>query len=151
LRMFGVGEALEEAVSGAKNGEARLGAVDERREALVMALAGLAEEHGMDGASGEQSFLDEAGALDADEATLRGQAAVKSHAELFEPAIVAAGEERRFARRLGTASGFAGCSHSVEVNKFRLEGANLSGAIRADSTSPFWLDKIFGAHAVKPS
>src|SRR6266852_2081701 len=94
LRMLGVGEALEEAVGGAQDGKSHFGAVDEGGESFMMALAGFAEEHGLNAASGTQCFFDEPDALDADEAAFRGKAAAESHAELLEPAIVAAAEER---------------------------------------------------------
>jgi hypothetical protein len=89
--MLGVGKALEEAVGGAKDGKSHFGPVDERGETFVMAFAGFAEEHGLNAAGGTQRFLDEADALDADEAVFRGQAAAQCHTELLEPAIIAAG------------------------------------------------------------
>ena len=91
--MLRVGKTFEEAVVGAQYGEAHLGAIDQGREAFVMPLAGLAEEHGLDGTAGAQRFFDEADAFDPDEAAFRGQAAAERHAKLLEPAIVAAGEE----------------------------------------------------------
>src|SRR5690242_8809720 len=72
LRMLGVGKALEETVSGAQSGKGYLGAVDKRREALVMTLAGFAEKHGLDGAAGTQSFFDKANAFDSHKTALRG-------------------------------------------------------------------------------
>jgi hypothetical protein len=49
--MLRVGEAFEEAVGGAKRGEGEFWTIDERRKALVMTLAGFAEEHRLDGAA----------------------------------------------------------------------------------------------------
>src|SRR6266851_2463228 len=94
LRVFGVGEAFEEAVRGAENGKSHFGPVDEGGETFVVAFAGFAEEHGLNAAAGTQRFFDEPHTLDADEAVFRGKAAAQSHAELLEPAIVAAGKER---------------------------------------------------------
>ncbi len=93
LGMFGVGDALEEAVGGAEDGEADVGAADERGEALAVAFAGFAEENGCDAAGGAESFFDEARAFDADGTVFRGKAAAESDAELLEPAVFAAGEE----------------------------------------------------------
>src|SRR6516225_8086787 len=44
LRVFCVGDAFEEAVGGVKDREGKFGAIDERSEFGVMALAGFAEE-----------------------------------------------------------------------------------------------------------
>jgi hypothetical protein len=52
LRMLGVGEAFEKAIGGAEQRESHFGPVDERSEALALALAGFAEEDGLDAASG---------------------------------------------------------------------------------------------------
>jgi len=111
LRMLGIGEAFEEAVGGAKDGKSHFGAVDEGREAFVMALAGFAEKYGLNAAPGAQRFFDEPHAFDADEAVFRGQAAAESHTELLEPSIVAAGEERGLAARASVTSRFAGRGH----------------------------------------
>jgi hypothetical protein len=81
-------------------------------------LAGFAEEHGVDGAAGTKGFLDQANAFDADEAAFGGQATAKGESKLFEPAIVATGEDRGIVGRLGVTSGFAGRGHNVEVSKF---------------------------------
>ena len=89
-----------------------------------MALTGFAEEDGLNGAAGPQSFFDQAGAFDADEAGFGGQAAAKRHAELFQPAVVAARKEPRNPGGFGAAGGFSGCSHHSEGNKFSLEEAN---------------------------
>src|SRR2546430_14026384 len=107
LRVFGVGKALEEAVRGAQDRKGHFGSVDDGGEALVMAFAGLAEEHALNAATGTQSFFDKSDALDAHEAAFRGQSATQSYSELLEPAIVAAGKERR--RTLG-AGVTRGCS-----------------------------------------
>ena len=58
-----------------------------------MAFAGFAEEDGFDLAAGFEGFLDQAEAFDADAAGVGLQAAAESDAKLFEPPIVAAGEE----------------------------------------------------------
>lgn len=125
MRMLGIGETFEEAVSGAESGEGEFGTIDQRSEAFVVALAGFAEEDCLDGAAGTKGFFDKAHALDADEFTFRGEAAAESQAELLEPAIVAASEEGGIVGRLGVASGFAGRGHSLEVSKFRAEGGNF--------------------------
>ena len=65
-------------------------------------------------------FGDEADDFDANEGGIGGQAAEECHAELFEPAIVAAGEEGGVAGRGGVAGGFAGTGHSVQGSKFRV-------------------------------
>jgi hypothetical protein len=111
LRVLRVGKAFEEAVGSAEDGESHFGPIDEGGEAFVMALAGFAEEHGLNAAAGTQGFFDKAGAFDADESAFCGQAAAKSHAELLEPTIVAAGEERGIARGASVASGFSGRGH----------------------------------------
>lgn len=59
----------------------------------MMAFAGFAEEDRFDGAAGAQGFFDQADTFDADGAGFRGQAAAERHAELFEPAILAAGKD----------------------------------------------------------
>src|SRR5260370_16604457 len=111
LRVFGVGEALEEAVRSAEDGKSHLGPVDEGGETFVMAFAGFAEEDGLNAATGTQSFFGEPDTFDANEAVFPGQAAAHSHAELLHPAIVAAGEERGLTRGAGVTSGFAGRNH----------------------------------------
>ena len=85
----------------------------------MVALAGFAEEHSLDGAARTQCFFDEAHAFDADEAVFGGEAAAESHAKLFEPAIVAADEERRLARGFRVAGGFARGRHNLEVSKLQ--------------------------------
>src|SRR6266851_6992875 len=111
LRMFRVGEAFKEAVGRAEHGKSHFGPVDEGRETLVMTFAGFAEEHGLNAATGAQRFFDEPDALNADETVFRRQAPAQSHAELLEPAIVAAGEERGAIRgRTVIARSFARCS-----------------------------------------
>ena len=111
LRMFGVGEAFEEAIRGAKDGKSHFGPIDKGGETLVMAFAGFAEEYSLNAAAGTKRFFDKPHTLDAYESAFRGQAAAQSHAELLEPAIVAAGEERRVIRGTSAAGGFAGRCH----------------------------------------
>jgi hypothetical protein len=108
LRVLGVGKTFKETVGGAQDGEAQLGAIDEGCETFVMPLAGLAEEHGLDGTAGAQRFFDEANAFDPDEAPFRGQSAAEGHAKLLEPAIVAAREERRLSSGTSVTHGSAG-------------------------------------------
>jgi hypothetical protein len=52
LGMLGVGEAFEKAIGGAEQRESHFGPVNERSEALALALAGFAEEDGLDATSG---------------------------------------------------------------------------------------------------
>ena len=111
LRMFGVSEAFEEAVGGAQHRKSHLRAVDEGGEPLVMAFARFAEEYCLNVATGTQRFFDEPNALDANEAAFRRQAAAQSHAELLEPAIVAAGEECGFTSRASVTSSLARRCH----------------------------------------
>src|SRR6266851_215511 len=111
LRVLRVGEAFKEAVRGVKDGKSHFGAVDEGGETLVMAFTGFAEEHGLNAAAGTQRFFDEAHAFNANEAAFRGQAAAQCHAELLEPVIVAAGEERGFHCGARITSGFSWRSH----------------------------------------
>src|SRR6267143_2295704 len=111
LRMFRIGKALEEPVRGAQDGKSHFGPLDDGGETFVMAIAGFAEEHGFDAATGAQSFFDEPDTLDAYESVLRGQAAAQSQAKLLEPAIVAAGEERRVVRRTSVARDLSRRSH----------------------------------------
>ena len=80
------------------------------RIGFVVPLAGLAEEHGLDGTAGAQRFFDEADALDPHEAAFRGQAAAERHAKLLEPAIIAAAEERRLPGGGNVTHGSAGPS-----------------------------------------
>src|SRR5260370_31351191 len=56
LWMLGVGEALKEAFGRVWDGRSHLRPVDEGRETFVMALAGFAEEHGLNAATGTQRF-----------------------------------------------------------------------------------------------
>src|SRR5260370_38386345 len=111
LRMLGVGEAFKEAVGRAEHGKSHFGPVDEGRETLVMAFAGFAEEHSLNAATGTQRFFDEPDALNADESVFRGQAAAQSHAELLEPAIVAAGKECHFVRGTNVARNLSRRTH----------------------------------------
>src|SRR5260370_30803400 len=108
--MFGVGKALKETVRGAEDWKGHFGPVDEGGETFVMAFAGFAEEDGLNAATGTQRFFDEAYAFDANEAVFRGQTAAESHAELLEPAVVAAGEERRVIRGTSVAGDLARAS-----------------------------------------
>jgi len=131
LRVFGVGEAFEEAVGGAEDGKSDFRPVDEGGETFVMALAGFAEEPRADAAPGTKRFFDESHAFHANEAVFRRQTAAQSHAELLEPAIVAAGEERRAIHgRAVIASSFARCSHYVEGSKFSIVQANPRSILR---------------------
>jgi hypothetical protein len=118
--MFGVGEALEEAVGGAQLRKSHFGPVDERGEAFAMAFAGFTEEDSFDAAAGAKGFFDEADSFDAYGAGFGGQAAAESHAKLFEVAIVAARQDSGRGRRRagGVAGGFAWGSHQGERNKF---------------------------------
>src|ERR1700687_4981176 len=109
--MFGVGEALEEAVRGAEDGKSHFRPVDDGGETFVMAIAGFAEKHCLNVATEAQSFFDDPDTLDAYESVLRGQATAQSHAKLLEPAIVAAGEERRVVRGTGVTRRFARRCH----------------------------------------
>jgi hypothetical protein len=122
LGMLGVGNAFEEAIGGAKDGEAYVGAADEWGEALAMAFAGFAEEDGFDAAGGAESFFDEADAFDADGTVFGGEAAAESDAELLEPTVVAAGEE------VGGGGGFGRGGHGRKGSKCR--GWNAIGAGR---------------------
>ncbi len=111
LGVLSIGKALEETVRGVERGKGHLRPVNDGGETLVMAFAGLAEEHSLDAAAGTQRFFDEPCAFDAHESIFRGEAASECHAKLFEPAIVAAGEERGLIARAGVARSFAGRSH----------------------------------------
>lgn len=94
LGMFSVGDAFKKTVCGAEYREGDFGPIDEGSEALAVALAGFAEEDGLDAAAGMESLFDEADAFDADRAGFGGQAAAEGHAKGLEPAIVAARENR---------------------------------------------------------
>ncbi len=120
LRMLGVGKAFEEAVGGAQNGESHFRPANKRSEAIVMALAGFAEENRFDAAAGTKRFFDEADAFDADRAGFRGQTAAERHAEFLEPAVVAASEDsgRDCVCASSVAGGFAWGGHQWERNKF---------------------------------
>ena len=111
LRVLRVGEAFKEAVGGAKDGKSHFSPVDEGSETFVMAFAGFAKEYGLNAASGTQGLFHEADTLDADESVFRGKAASESHAEILEPAIVAACEERGLADGASATSGLAGRCH----------------------------------------
>ena len=118
LGMLGVGDALEEAICGAEDREAGIGAADERGEALAMAFAGFAEQDGFDAAGGAQGFFDEAGAFDANGTVFGGKAAAEGHAELLEPAVFATAEEVGRVCRTRAAGGFGSSGHCGEVSKF---------------------------------
>src|SRR5712692_6615834 len=74
LRVLGVGKAFKEAVGSAQRRKSHLGAVDEGGKTFVMALAGFAEEHGLNTATRTECFFDEPHPLGANETALRGQA-----------------------------------------------------------------------------
>lgn len=128
MRVLGVGKTFKEAIGGAQGGESNFWPANERGEAITVAFAGFAEKDRLDGAAGAQGFFDQADAFDADRAGLRGQAAAERHAELFEPAIVAAGEDAGCGctRAGSVASGFARSGHQGERNKFRAFEGNWS-------------------------
>ena len=115
LRMLGIGEAFEEAVGRAQGWKSHFRPADQRGETFVVAFAGFTEEYGFDAAAGAKRFFDEADAFDADRAGFRGQTAAKRHAELFEPAVVAASEDARRGGRcagsISRAGGFAWRGH----------------------------------------
>jgi hypothetical protein len=120
LRVLGVGKAFEEAVGGPQRGKSHLWPVNQRRESLVMTLAGFAEEDRFDGAAGAQGLFDESDTFDADGSGFRGQTAAERHAELFEPAILPAGKDSGRGGGGGVAGGFARRGHQGERNKFRV-------------------------------
>ncbi len=93
LRMFGVGDAFEEAIRGGENRNGDFGSGDERRKFGAMAFARFGEEHGFDAAAGGEGFFDEAEPFDAHASGFCGEAAAKGDAKKFEPAVVSAGEE----------------------------------------------------------
>jgi len=111
LGMFGIGDALEEAVGGAENGEAGVWAADERCETFAVAFAGFAEEDTLDAAGGAESFFHEARAFDAHGAVFGGKAAAESDAKLLEPAVFAAGEQ------IGGIGGVGRRGHGRKVSK----------------------------------
>src|SRR6267378_7673094 len=87
-----------------------------------MVLAGFAEEHRFDGASGAQRFFDQAHAFDTDEAGLRRQSAFQREAKFLEPAIVAASDRGRRDGSSRGASGFArGSHHKGSVTNLAVE------------------------------
>jgi hypothetical protein len=97
LGMLGVGKAFKKAIGGAEQRKSDFGPVDERGETPAVALAGFAEEDSFNMTAGTEGLFDEADAFDTDAAGLGGQAAPEGHAKGLEPAIVAAGENRRCA------------------------------------------------------
>src|SRR6202022_966222 len=84
---------------------------DQRSEAFVMALAGFAEQNGLDGTGGTQRLFDEAHTFDADEARFSGQAAAQREAKFLQPAIIAAGNGGGSAGGARRASYFARHGH----------------------------------------
>ena len=81
-------------------------------EFFAVTFAGFAEEDSFYAAAGFEGFFDEAEAFDADAAGIGLQAAAESYAKLFEPAIVAAGEEGiGRGRGRNAAAGFRGGGH----------------------------------------
>jgi len=92
--VFGIGETLEEAVGIAKSGKG-----DFRRSIKGAGVHGgvrrIPRKNGADRTTGMQSFLQTSARPRRDESTFRVQTTRKSHAEFFEPAIVAADEKRR--------------------------------------------------------
>jgi hypothetical protein len=92
LWVLGVGDALEQAIGGAQDRDRDFRAVDQRREAFVMAFAGFAEQDGLDWTAGAQGFFDQADTFDADAARFGGQSAAEGDTKFLEPAIVAAGD-----------------------------------------------------------
>lgn len=111
LGMLGIGKALKQPVGSAESWEGDLGPVDHGGEPFVMPLTGFAEKHGVNLAAGAKGFLNQADTFDADEAPFGGQTAAKSHAELLQPAIVAAAEERRVIRGTSGARDLSRGSH----------------------------------------
>src|SRR5260370_38944430 len=99
-------------MAGAQNGNGDFRAIDERSEALVVALAGFAKKHRLDRTARAQSFFDETDALNANEAGFGRQSTAQGDAKFLEPAIIAAGDRRRSAGRSRSASGFARRGHS---------------------------------------
>src|SRR5438094_9893684 len=94
LRVLRVSEAFEQAIRGAEDRKSHFRPVDKGGEAFVMAFAGFAEEHRLNVAAGTQGLFDKPNALNADEAVFRGEPAAQSHAELLQPTIVTAGQQR---------------------------------------------------------
>jgi len=101
--MIGIGDSFEEPVGGVKNGKGKFGTVDQRSEALVVALARLSEEYGLDGVARAESFFDKADAFDTDVAVGSGKPSAEGYAKQFEPAIVAARDASGFAAGAGCA------------------------------------------------
>jgi hypothetical protein len=124
LRVLSIGESFKEAVSGAQNGKSHLSWVNQGREAFMMALAGFAEEHSLNAATGAEGLFNETWAFDTDEAVFGSQAPAESHAKFLEPTILAAGQERRVTSGARTASDFSGRGHHVEGSKFSIVEAN---------------------------
>jgi hypothetical protein len=111
LRVFGIGKAFEQAVSGAKDRKCHFGPVNERSETFVVPFARFAEEHGVNAAAGTQRFFDKSDALDSHESVFRRQPAAQSHTKLLQPAIVAARKWRGLASGARASSGFSRRCH----------------------------------------
>ena len=77
----------------------------------MMAFAGFAKEHSLDAAAGTQSLFNKPRTFNADESVFRGEAAAQSHAELLEPAIIAASEQRGIPSGASVTSGFSWRGH----------------------------------------
>jgi len=122
LRMLGIGESFEEPVGGAQGGKTHFGPADQGSEALVVAFAGFAEEHGFDATARAKCFFDKANAFDTNRAGFRGQTAAEGHAKFLEPAVVATGEDSRRGWSRRVAGGFAGGGHGRQGNKFTRRG-----------------------------
>src|SRR5579859_228175 len=127
LRMLGVGEAFEEAVSGAQGGKGYFWPADERSETFAMAFAGLAKEYGIDAATGVKGFFDESDAFDANGPGFGRQTATERQAEFFEPAVVPAGEDSRRGCGRSVTSGLFCGSHWWQSNKFTRHEGNGPG------------------------
>src|SRR6202022_5111597 len=94
---------------------------DQRSEAFVMALAGFAEQNGLDGTGGTQRLFDEPHTFDADEARFSGQAAAQREAKFLQPAIIAAGN------RGGSAGGARRASYFARHGHLNGRGENFRG------------------------
>jgi hypothetical protein len=89
-----------------------------------MAFAGFTEEDRFDAAARAKRFFNEAHAFNTNRARLRGKATTERHAEGFEPAIVAAGQDTWRGAASSASGGFSGSGHQWERNKFRRLEAN---------------------------
>jgi hypothetical protein len=93
LWSFGVGDAFKEMIGRSQNRECSSCRVEMRGQTSAMTLAGLAEENSFDAAARTKSFFDKTRAFNANGTAIGGQSAAKSHAEVLEPPVVAAGDE----------------------------------------------------------